>query len=187
LLRRLADFPYVLVRLRCDLCKRAGSYRLARLAVKFGSEILLFTRAPLGRLSLARRSARKPVRRFFSDLPPRRPPDIPVRKRLRVVSGGKSSIAVRMPRGAAYDGQAPKRAAPLGFALKDSCGDRAAFRALHECRDEGRPRKFRRPAARRTKDVGSERHDSEVTDVRPREDHERTGDVARDSPGGDSC
>jgi hypothetical protein len=31
--------PYVLVRLRCDTCKRAGSYRLARLAVKYGAEI----------------------------------------------------------------------------------------------------------------------------------------------------
>ena len=40
-LHRLADFPYVLVRLRCDTCKRAGAYRLARLAAKFGSEILL--------------------------------------------------------------------------------------------------------------------------------------------------
>ena len=39
--RRLVDFPYVLVRLRCDVCKRAGSYRLARLAVKYGAEILL--------------------------------------------------------------------------------------------------------------------------------------------------
>jgi hypothetical protein len=38
---RLVDFPYVLVRLRCDACKRAGSYRLARLAVKYGAEILL--------------------------------------------------------------------------------------------------------------------------------------------------
>jgi hypothetical protein len=39
--RRLVDFPYVLVRLRCDACKRAGAYRLARLAMKYGSEILL--------------------------------------------------------------------------------------------------------------------------------------------------
>jgi hypothetical protein len=39
--RRLVDFPYVLVRLRCDACKRGGSYRLARLAVKYGAEILL--------------------------------------------------------------------------------------------------------------------------------------------------
>ena len=40
-MRRLVDFPYVLVRIRCNICKRAGAYRLARLAVKFGSEILL--------------------------------------------------------------------------------------------------------------------------------------------------
>lgn len=38
--QRLVAFPY-LVRLRCELCRRAGSYRLARLAVKYGSEILL--------------------------------------------------------------------------------------------------------------------------------------------------
>ena len=37
----VVDFPYGHGRLRCDACKRAGSYRLARLAVKFGAEILL--------------------------------------------------------------------------------------------------------------------------------------------------
>jgi hypothetical protein len=36
--QRLVDFPYVLVRLRCDTCKRAGSAGLARLAVKYGAE-----------------------------------------------------------------------------------------------------------------------------------------------------
>ena len=41
--RRLVDYPYVLVRLRCDVCKRAGAYRLARLAVKYGAEICLMT------------------------------------------------------------------------------------------------------------------------------------------------
>jgi hypothetical protein len=25
--RRLVDFPYVLIRVRCDVCKRAGAYR----------------------------------------------------------------------------------------------------------------------------------------------------------------
>jgi len=40
-IRRLVDYPWVLVCLRCDICKRAGAYRLVRLAVKFGSEILL--------------------------------------------------------------------------------------------------------------------------------------------------
>jgi hypothetical protein len=93
LLRRLVDFPYVLVRLRCDLCKRAGAYRLARLAVKFGSEILLDD-------LLVRLSTDCPWRddprgsgcgARFADLPPRRPPDMPVRKRLRVISGGKGA------------------------------------------------------------------------------------------------
>ena len=36
---RLVNFPYVMVRLRCDVCKRAGSYRLARLTAKYGPEI----------------------------------------------------------------------------------------------------------------------------------------------------
>jgi hypothetical protein len=90
--RRLVDFPYVLVRLRCELCKRAGSYRLARLAAKYGSEILLddlivrlsndcpWRDDPRGSGCGAR----------FSDLPPRRPPDMPLARRLRVVAGGKT-------------------------------------------------------------------------------------------------
>src|ERR1700731_3322386 len=91
LVRHLVDFPYVLVRLRCDLCNRAGAYRLARLAGKFGSEILLDD-------LLLRLSADCPRRddprgsgcgAYFADLPPRRPPDMPVRKRLRVIGGGK--------------------------------------------------------------------------------------------------
>jgi hypothetical protein len=36
---RLVRFPVVMVRLRCDVCERAGSYRLARLAAKYGAEI----------------------------------------------------------------------------------------------------------------------------------------------------
>lgn len=89
--RRLVDFPYVLVRLCCDACKRAGSYRLARLAVKYGSEILLED-------LLVRLSADCPWRddpqgscgARFTDLPPRRPPDLPsALMRFRVVRGGK--------------------------------------------------------------------------------------------------
>jgi hypothetical protein len=89
--RRLVDFPYVLVRLRCDVCQRAEAYRLARLAVKFGSEILLDD-------LVLRLSADCPWRddprgngcgARFLDLPPRRPPDIPAGKRLRVINGGR--------------------------------------------------------------------------------------------------
>jgi hypothetical protein len=36
---RLVDYPYVVVRLGCDLCLRRGQYRLARLAATFGAEI----------------------------------------------------------------------------------------------------------------------------------------------------
>ena len=89
--RRLVDFPYVLVRLRCDVCRRAGAYRLARLAVKYGAEILLDD-------LITRLSADCPWRdeprgsgcgAHFLDLPPRRPPDLPTARRLRVVAGGK--------------------------------------------------------------------------------------------------
>jgi hypothetical protein len=34
----LATFPYVVVRVACCFCKRSGTYRLARLAEKFGAD-----------------------------------------------------------------------------------------------------------------------------------------------------
>ena len=90
--RRLADFPYVLVRLRCDICKRAGSYRLARLAVKSGAEILL--EDLLLRLSADcpwRDEPRGTCGVRFTDMPPRRPPDLPgALMRFRVMKGGRS-------------------------------------------------------------------------------------------------
>jgi hypothetical protein len=91
-IRRLVDYPWVLVRVRCELCKRAGAYRLARLAVKFGAEILLDD-------LIVRLSSDCPWRddprgsgcgARFSDLPPRRPPDLPSAGRLRVAAGGKA-------------------------------------------------------------------------------------------------
>jgi hypothetical protein len=88
-LHRLTDFPYVLVRLRCDTCKRAGAYRLARLAAKFGSEILLDDL--LIQLSADcpwRDEPRGSCGARFADLPPRRPPDMP-RLQMRVIHGGK--------------------------------------------------------------------------------------------------
>src|ERR1700757_5028211 len=38
---RLAFYPFVVVRIACRVCSRCGSYRLARLAAKFGPEITL--------------------------------------------------------------------------------------------------------------------------------------------------
>jgi hypothetical protein len=37
----LAYYPFVVVRIACRVCSRSGSYRLARLAAKFGPEISL--------------------------------------------------------------------------------------------------------------------------------------------------
>lgn len=102
----LAQFPYVVVRVACGMCpNRQGAYRLARLAVKYGSE------TPLDEV-LARISADCPYQRgprrpgdrepgqyvprchaFFPDLdqPVQPPPDLPpALMRLRLVQGGKS-------------------------------------------------------------------------------------------------
>jgi len=38
---RLAFYPFVVVRIACRVCTRSGSYRLARLAAKYGPEISL--------------------------------------------------------------------------------------------------------------------------------------------------
>ena len=38
---KLAFYPFVIVRIACRVCSRKGSYRLARLAAKFGPEISL--------------------------------------------------------------------------------------------------------------------------------------------------
>lgn len=35
---RLSQFPHVVFRMSCSLCTRRGTYRLARLAEKFGAE-----------------------------------------------------------------------------------------------------------------------------------------------------
>jgi hypothetical protein len=72
-IRRLVDYPWVLVRVRCEVCKRAGAYRLARLAVKYGAEILLDDL--IVRLSSDcpwRDEPRGSCGARFSDLPPRR-------------------------------------------------------------------------------------------------------------------
>jgi hypothetical protein len=37
----LAHYPFVVVRIACRVCSRSGSYRLTRLAAKFGPEISL--------------------------------------------------------------------------------------------------------------------------------------------------
>jgi hypothetical protein len=89
----LVRYPYVLIRIRCDFCSRAGSYRLARLAAKYGPEIRLDDL--LSRLTVdcpfanPRHPYKNQCKARYSDLePPRRPPDMPAGQ-LRVVAGGK--------------------------------------------------------------------------------------------------
>lgn len=90
----LLHFPYVLVRVRCTDCKRSGSYRLVRLAARFGESITLE--------DLLRKLADCPHERprypgkpgcfaYFVDLNanPPRPPDLPVMG-LTVIEGGKT-------------------------------------------------------------------------------------------------
>jgi hypothetical protein len=63
----LAFYPFVVVRIACRVCSRSGSYRLARLAAKFGPEITLrdlTTGSPMiayGAQKLGRGQASRPV------------------------------------------------------------------------------------------------------------------------------
>ena len=78
-----AHYPYVVVRITCRVCSRGGSYRLARLAAKFGPEITL--RDLLERCSYdclwraEARSKRGPSACgvYLPDLEQPRPPDKP--------------------------------------------------------------------------------------------------------------
>jgi hypothetical protein len=75
------DYPFVMVRMRCNTCKRSGQSKLARLAAKYGCEITLDE-------LLERISRDCPWRKggafeksgggiYCGDLPPRVPPDLP--------------------------------------------------------------------------------------------------------------
>lgn len=78
---RLVQYPFVVVRIRCDLCHRSGQSRLARLAAKFGPEATLdevverLTRDCPWRKDGA--ADLKGCGAFFPDLPQRTPPDLP--------------------------------------------------------------------------------------------------------------
>ncbi len=100
MVERLSEFPWVVVRIGCNLCNREGQYRLARLAAKFGPEIPLVDlldklaadcpwRPEQGRRSPGKYQPK--CHACFVDLMfSRPPPDLPPpMRRLRVISGGK--------------------------------------------------------------------------------------------------
>lgn len=98
---RLAGYPWVVVRVACQLCPRRHAYRLARLAAKLGPEASLdevVERVTFDcpyRGDSPRRRERKYVPNCKAYLPdlvgPRRPPDLPPgASPLRVIEGGGS-------------------------------------------------------------------------------------------------
>jgi hypothetical protein len=84
----LAHYPFVVVRIGCRVCSRRGSYRLARLAAKFGPEISL--RDLIDRFSydcMWRAEARSKKGKSAIEQP--RPPDVPLGMvKLRLVKKG---------------------------------------------------------------------------------------------------
>jgi hypothetical protein len=89
----LLTYPYVIVRIACDACGRAGRYRLARLAEKYGAHIEMGTLLAYLAGDCKHFGHTHPYRfrcrvRFCDIDPPRRPRDQPG-VRLRLVPGGK--------------------------------------------------------------------------------------------------
>jgi hypothetical protein len=95
---RLVDYPFVVVRIGCELCgRRTANYRLARLAAKFGPETTLGQLVEYLSWDCPLRDPAVPgKRRRHRDMScganlvdlngPPRPPDLPaVMKRLKVV------------------------------------------------------------------------------------------------------
>jgi hypothetical protein len=76
----LAHYPFVIVRIGCRDCSRRGSYRLARLAAKYGPEISLrdLTDYDCMWRAEARSKKGKSARGVYRpDLEHPRPPDLP--------------------------------------------------------------------------------------------------------------
>jgi hypothetical protein len=78
-----AHYPFVVVRIRCRVCARKGSYRLARIAAKYGPEITLrhlldrFSYDCLWRTRSRTKRGRTDCGVYLPDLENRRPPDLP--------------------------------------------------------------------------------------------------------------
>jgi hypothetical protein len=91
---RLAFYPFVVVRIACRVCSRSGSYRLARLAAKYGPEITLrdlmerFSYDCLWRAEARSKKGKSACGAYLPDLEHKRPPDLPPGMvKLRLVKG----------------------------------------------------------------------------------------------------
>ncbi len=86
----LASYPYVVVRLSCSLCYRRGSYRLARLADKYGANCamqdLLWMLTGDCKYAGHHHPMRLGCGAYFCDLGSGKPPDEPTRPALRLVN-----------------------------------------------------------------------------------------------------
>ena len=102
MIKRLSDFPWVIVRVDCPLGPhRKGQYRLARLAEKYGADFQLCDLIDRIALDCPRKPLpwEKPPNQYdprckarFTDLEAtsRPPPDLPPRMRkLTIIKGGK--------------------------------------------------------------------------------------------------
>jgi hypothetical protein len=100
MVERLSEFPWIMVRIGCNLCGRSGQYRLARLAARFGPEISLdelldrlAADCPWRRRLNLRRAGKYDVKchACYVDLMFTQPsPDLPpAMRKLRVLPGGK--------------------------------------------------------------------------------------------------
>jgi hypothetical protein len=75
--------PFVVVRIACRVCSRRGSYRLARLAAKYGPEISLrdladrFSYDCLWRAEARSKKGKSGCGVYLPDLEQPRPPDVP--------------------------------------------------------------------------------------------------------------
>ena len=91
----LAFYPFVVVRIACRVCSRRGSYRLARLAAKFGPEITLddltarFSYDCLWRAEARGKRGVSSCGVYLPDLVQPRPPDLPPSLvKLRLIKNG---------------------------------------------------------------------------------------------------
>ncbi len=98
---RLRDFPYIVVRVECNLCGRKGEYKLADLAERYGAkftldDFLAAIRKPCGYplpWTIRKRRKMQPVCHIALpdwDRQPR-PPDLPPEMGLRLVIDNKAA------------------------------------------------------------------------------------------------